>query len=540
MGKNIQLDKLALILFLYSSFLPDGQVLAQDGDTDNTPLLERAIELRFVTPDSAHYWFERSYQNALLSGDTLGAVDALVEQAQLFAHNANFSNSYDIYWKALFLAEQMDNPSAIANVYNGLGWLYSLFYKNKEAINYFNKSLGILKEHGGSAKEMGREYYALLTLFRKQKNTTHVRAYLDSCLSLKRKTDLKTGIYLKAEEGYLHFMEGNAQKALETLLPLVATFEQVQHSYLVILSYYIAQAYESLRENGKALDFYNKSLAIGRQYKSHQDMIPDVLVMQAKLSFKMQRFSEAFYAMEMAKTMNDSLFSSRSKLNQSLLEIKDEFRLEKERQDKLEKEKRIQVLEQEERLSQLRMMTNYVTVLFLALLGVVYYRYLRSKHKSEKKLLSEKQRIEMEKANEVLELKNKELTASALQILKRDGTINQIKQQIAEQKHNPDDNKLGAIVNTINLSQADDWKQFESRFLSVNKNFYASLKAQYPKLSPADHKICALIKLGFDSVDMSKLLNIAVESVHTTRYRLRKKMNLSRQDKLEELIIGIN
>lgn len=527
-------------MIVSSFFLPRNEVLAQTDSTSTDPLLERAIELRFILPDSAHYLFERSYQKALQSADTLAAVDALVEQAKLFAHNANFSNSYDIYWQALFLAEQINDPSSIANVYNGLGWLYSLFYKNDEAINYFNKSLGILKKEGGSAKELGREYYALLTLFRKQKNKIRVRAYLDSCLTLKRVPDLKTAIYLKAEEGYLQLLEGNARQALDILLPLSSKFEEVQESYLVILSYYIAQSYEYLGEYDEALSHYKKSLAIGKQYKSHQDMIPDVLVMQAKLSFKMQRYAEAFYGMEMAKSMNDSLFSSRSNLNQSLLEIKDEFRLEKERQAKLENEKRIQVLEQEERLFQLRMIISYVTILFLAMIGLVYYRYLRSKHKNEKELLREKQRIEMKNAHEVLELKNKELTASALQILKRDETINQIKQQIAEQKNNPDGNKLNGIVNTINLSQADDWKQFESRFLSVNKNFYASLKTLYPKLSPADHKVCALIKLGFDSVDMSKLLGIAVESVHTTRYRLRKKMNLTRQDNLEELIIGIN
>ena len=55
-------------------------------------------------------------------------------------------------------------------------------------------------------------------------------------------------------------------------------------------------------------------------------------------------------------------------------------------------------------------------------------------------------------------------------------------------------------------------------------------------LKQTDLKICALVKLNFPSKDMAKLLGISVESVHTSRHRLRKKLGLERNDNLEEFI----
>ncbi|MEM6380985.1 MAG: helix-turn-helix transcriptional regulator, partial [Bacteroidota bacterium] len=66
--------------------------------------------------------------------------------------------------------------------------------------------------------------------------------------------------------------------------------------------------------------------------------------------------------------------------------------------------------------------------------------------------------------------------------------------------------------------------------------FYRHLKEKFPKLTQGDLKLCALIKLNFSSKDVAKLMGISVESVHTTRYRLRKKLGLQREDNLTEYI----
>ena len=54
----------------------------------------------------------------------------------------------------------------------------------------------------------------------------------------------------------------------------------------------------------------------------------------------------------------------------------------------------------------------------------------------------------------------------------------------------------------------------------------------FPKLTRGDRKLCALLKLNLSSKEIARLMGISVESVHTTRYRLRKKLGLEKGDDL--------
>ncbi|MEL6194490.1 MAG: tetratricopeptide repeat protein, partial [Bacteroidota bacterium] len=99
-----------------------------------------------------------------------------------------------------------------------------------------------------------------------------------------------------------------------------------------------------------------------------------------------------------------------------------------------------------------------------------------------------------------------------------------------------DARELKKIVRSISVSNDQNWKEFRTRFVSVNKGFYDKMQARFPALSQRDLKLCALIKLNFSCKEMAKLLGISVESAHTSRYRLRKKLNLTRDVNLTEFI----
>lgn len=48
----------------------------------------------------------------------------------------------------------------------------------------------------------------------------------------------------------------------------------------------------------------------------------------------------------------------------------------------------------------------------------------------------------------------------------------------------------------------------------------------YPTLSHNDIRLMTLIRMGFSSGDISKMLNITMDSLHKSRYRLRKNWDL--------------
>lgn len=179
------------------------------------------------------------------------------------------------------------------------------------------------------------------------------------------------------------------------------------------------------------------------------------------------------------------------------------------------------------------------TIVFLVIIGFIYFKTIRSKHNSEKQLIRRSKELEIQKAEELLELKNKELATSALQLVEKDEFLRELKSKLKKNIGNINNPEINQVLKSISHSNNNNWEEFKLRFTAVNERFYKKVTTEYPNLSQADQRICALIKLNFSSKEMAKLLGISVESVHTTRYRLRKKMGLPRSINLEEFIAAL-
>ena len=61
-----------------------------------------------------------------------------------------------------------------------------------------------------------------------------------------------------------------------------------------------------------------------------------------------------------------------------------------------------------------------------------------------------------------------------------------------------------------------------------------------PDLGNADLKLCALLKLNLNTKESANILGISQESVKTARYRVRKKLNLAREDNLVSYLMAIS
>ena len=74
---------------------------------------------------------------------------------------------------------------------------------------------------------------------------------------------------------------------------------------------------------------------------------------------------------------------------------------------------------------------------------------------------------------------------------------------------------------------------------NADKDFLKKVKNVHPELSANDLRLCAYLRLNLSSKEIAPLLNISVRSVEVKRYRLRKKMNLLREDGLTEYIMDL-
>ena len=505
--------------------------------------LEKSSELNLLNPDSSILFHEISFNRSLQNNDTLAAIQDLVLLGQLYAHGADFGQSYDAYWEGLLLADKIGDVGAKALMYEGLAWLYSLYQRREKAIEYFNRSQHILKklvlEKDLNGHVLLDIYYALAILHRKEKNSSTSKRYLDSCRFVQDKRGnklIRSNAYINAEMGYLAYQDGDYEAALELLQEPRAYFEHHQRAYLVILYSFFGDIYRAMEEYKVSEKFYLDAIKVSERHKSHLDLVPDIHEHLSGLYLVLNKPLLAYEHLERSKTLDEEYFGGRSKANTQLLEIKDEFRVEKEKQNNLVREQRLAQLEHENEISYLQTIILIGTIVFLVLLGFLLYRYLRTRYKAEKKLMRQQQELEMQKTKEVLGIKNKELTKSALQVIEMEEMLSDLKLRLKDQKKNPDPNELNKLIKSIDVNTSTHWKEFEARFIAVNKSFYKHLRKRFPNLNQSDHRICALIKLNFSSKDMSRLLGISVESVHTSRYRLRKKLGLEKNANLGDFI----
>jgi len=77
-----------------------------------------------------------------------------------------------------------------------------------------------------------------------------------------------------------------------------------------------------------------------------------------------------------------------------------------------------------------------------------------------------------------------------------------------------------------NIVFENSWKSFEDNFKNLYPGFYSNLIKKHPSLSPAELKLCSLLRLNLSSKEISTILYITPESIKVARSRLRKKLLL--------------
>lgn len=556
---NLMLTKLLyrqilLLCLIMIPFLSKGQIY-QSSNPENYDSFKDwfyTIEkVRFTSPDSAISLYNQAYEYYISKKHYVSAVNALVESAIVYGHQAKYQAAYDNLWKALLISDEQNNDEAKQLAYLHLGRYYNFYKRDKKALEYVQKALEIgrklVEEDKVPKSFLASYYYALVSTYRELDMPKKGKIYLDSCYLYNNE---KINGYLEFEKAYILKTEGKTEKALNLMLSTIPWFELHNPGYKALLYTFIGDFFNESNDFETAENYYQEALMFSDKFNSHLDFTPIIYQHLSDLYLNKGDYKKAAQSLQKEQELNKLFFDSRSKNNSALLEIKDDYQTEKNKQrlDRLEHQKRVKVLQT---------ILLIVTIIFIVFAGLIYVKSVRNKHKVEKELMRKKQELEIEQqeleiqrskellelkiqqSKEVLELKNKELAASSLKLIEKDEILATLKKRLSEGKGDLKAAELKKIVRTISISNAQNWEEFETRFISVNHDFISNLNKRYPKLTQGDIKLCSLIKLNLSSKEMAKLLGISVQSIHTNRYRLRKKLGLEKDVSLTEFIASV-
>lgn len=155
---------------------------------------------------------------------------------------------------------------------------------------------------------------------------------------------------------------------------------------------------------------------------------------------------------------------------------------------------------------------------------------------------SEIDRLMSEKFKTEINLKNDQLTTITMHLLNASDFLQNVKNRIQGFVQQDGDRKeLNQIVKEIdeNLSDHDSWDQFAYHFDQVHSGYLKKLSENNVNLSPREIKLASFLRMNMSSKEISKLLNISDRGVELARYRLRKKLKLSRDQNLVEYLIDL-
>ncbi|MEM6831247.1 MAG: helix-turn-helix transcriptional regulator [Bacteroidota bacterium] len=472
--------------------------------------------LAFLPLDAAH---EKRSKDSLIA-----IAKNKLRISESLTGTAHYPEAYDLVWEVLTLADSIKNDTLKYNAYKRIAMLYSIFHQNDKALAYVDSMFQYFKPQ--RIRESIGMLYTAAVINRMSERYPEANDLLDKGLSISDSLgfsmDKKT--YLLTEKAHIHTLNGELEKA-EQILGIISRHMSPESAFASIYLSVWGDLYKTKGESKKALVYYMKSLKAIANHETRIGLKVELLEKVSKINQELGNYQLALEQINESKKLGDQLFGGRSQRNADLFQIKDSYRKAVVDHQRIQREQQVRLLQAEKDQLYQRFTYSVILLITLVLVAILVFRSIRRKHRFERQL-------ERTRTDAQLEVKKKELAVTALQLMEKDKLLEEVKNGLEKVQKEERDPLVAQIKRTIKTNSTKTWEAFEARFVQINSSFYESLKTQHPDLSPAELKLCALIKLNFSSKEMAQLLGISADSINKARYRLRKKLDLKRDENL--------
>lgn len=462
-----------------------------------------------------------------------------------------WNRAMEYYMKALDLAEEQDLDNYKAMIYNNIGAIHYNKTEPAKAEKYVMQALEINKRLNNK-KELFNNYNNLAGIYFNKSNFDRA---LDCALRAIQLLDDEKDPYL------YYFMQSNIASLYLSKKDYLLAFsylknakthqEQLNFDYDLIQTYSLfARTYDEMGKTDSARYYLEKSLAQTRKIKNKH--LESKILQDLSWFYKNhQDYQKAYQALSESFDLSDSIMKvdNRKKMDD----------LEKV-YDADKKIKENELLIKEITLKKLSSDRRWIILFFISLLLIVAILYLitraRNKEKLRKtdELLLQQQTALYEKEKELqsskeqelkntIDQKNRELTSYTLFMIKSNefisGLSEELKQLLLEL--NPKDREhkehVRQILNRLHhQSSTSNWDEFRCYFEQVHPSFYDNLENYFPDLTLKEKRLCAFLRLGLSSKEISAITFKEVRSVESARNRLRKKLGISPEGNLTEFL----
>lgn len=455
-------------------------------------LLERAMEC---------YHQGGSFQNMLRIISRLGIYYRLVgEYEKAVATNQEAINSY---------TDSIAPPNIViaygeqANLYAELGMYDRALQMNAKAQHY-----SLLKDSFG----LGDLYRYRAEIFRKTQERDSVFYYLNQAEKVSAAQRSFKGVFVNkalAVDAYQDYPD-SVQKALDLALSICPDSARMPQWARHQLNLHLGRA---LLHTGKA----TQGIAlIEKAAKGYREM--DMREMEYSTNqilmeyYRNMRMDDAFFRCY----DRNRIFADSLNYNERLRAVAAaNIRFDTERQEKENK-----LLSAQVELQHRRLVFNICISIALLLILIISIAYFFTRKKANR-LLLEKRRQEIQKliaSQQELNRHNEELSKQIEQIMATNN-LNTISQLTGQ-----------------NLLSKEDENNFRKSFAAIYPLYLPKLREKYPNLTRNEELLAMLICMNQSTDEIALIMGINRNSVNMIRSRMRKKINLTKEESLDEVI----
>lgn len=421
----------------------------------------------------------------------------------------------------------------------------------------------------------------------KNNDFENAQVHLEESLNLCTKIQDKHGILVsKVNLANLSYEKGEYIKSNESLFQLLNESLDSKEGQMHIY-YSISNNYYKLDQITKSLTYIDKAIELSKEL-NNDFQLANLLFDKAKILEKLKHYKKAIILLEksikisekfddLSKTIIilnklvdiEKLENNPQKANihyKKILSLKDSI---KEREDlgsykeiilanKLEQQEELnnkqQILIDNERWKSKTYFAFIVLGVFMFGTLILAYYYSRANSKKELLLLrnevqireielENKQKDELIKSNEIrnkLNQNKRELLSALLYRKKRKERVKKVIKEIDEISGKSIIRKNDLLTLKKFISYGSEKLEVEEsvkqQINNTQKEFFSSIQKTYPKLTKTDLKILAFLRIDLDTKEIAELQGVSVDAIRKSRHRIRKKLDLSPKESLENFI----
>lgn len=535
--ENIPLGPNLFSLYLYSTL---GELYLKN----NLPVLalsylqDAMYEYELIKRDGVKFSNSQPTQQPWL---TLNIGNIFFQQGEFDKAEERYKFSLNYFYEIDSLLPKI---RGLSTTMNNLALVHIELGEYKIALDYINKALDLRTEYNLNSVDILHSYKSLSELYFIWNMQDKGNLYLSKTDSannfiqkqVAEKSENWDDITYKLSENYV----GNCYEYKGEYLFRQKRFDQALIAYNTASSYYGDFTFQKVSLlNKKANVFYMLSdfenclkvieecILLSKE-QNLQNEEEKALELKIKVLNKLGLSSEIELTVEEILKNKDYRYSVQIDQLLSGLESKNEI-LIKKAEIKDEKEKNSRIV--------------FISIIVILILGFASAYFLSRKVYLDKQMIIVNQNEKIAKSE--LEHKKRELAAISTNIVQENEQVSNILKDLKYYssllKSEKDRNSFSPLIKSINRILSEKRKEdlYSDQFNAAYPGYLEYLTRTYADLTTSDLKLCTFLRMNLNTKEIAEIMGLSVRSVESRRYRLRKKINLSKDEDLVSNLISL-